>query len=168
MSKYYFFVDDSGSKIWETPYSREFIKNPPGRTYQNLNFWRRNYFVLAGIHASGETVARLNPQINNLKKRFFGTKHVEIKSNWFRNRHQRKKKYLDTYPVTEERLKEFTEEWYRVFTDNRESVQIQAFVLDKRYFRNKRDAYSPLQFSVQVLFDRVEIHPSRECIIVFV
>jgi len=45
MNKHFLFVDDSGSKDWETPYSREFINSPPVRNEQNLNFWRRNYFI---------------------------------------------------------------------------------------------------------------------------
>lgn len=165
--KNYLFIDDSGSKEWETPHSHSFIETPPSRNDQNRNFWLRNYFVLAGLHISAETIAKLNPQIDALKKQYFGTKHVEIKSEWMRNPHQRKKRYLDPFGITEDDLKKFTDEWYQIFTDNIGQIQIQAFVLDKRFYKNKRSLCTPLQVLTQVLFDRVELHPAKECSIVF-
>lgn len=45
----FLFIDDSGSKDWDTPYSFEFTYKPPTRTEQNINFWEKNYFVLAGL-----------------------------------------------------------------------------------------------------------------------
>jgi len=52
------------------------------------------------------------------------------------------------------------------FENNTEAIQIQAFVLDKRYYKNKRES-TPLQLLTQVLFDRVELHPHKDCIVVF-
>jgi len=167
MSKNFLFIDDSGSKDWETPYSREFINSPPVRNEQNLNFWRRNYFVLSGLHISVDLMSILNPRINQVKKDTFGTKHVEIKSVWMRNPDKRKKHYLDAFKVTESDLLKFTDKWYKVFEDYRASIQLQAFVLDKRFYKNKRSQCAPLQMLAQVLFDRVELHPSRQCRIVF-
>jgi len=47
-------------------------------------------------------------------------------------------------------------------------IQIQAFVLDKRYFGViKRNEFSPLQMLTQVVFDRVELHPKKDCQIIF-
>lgn len=167
MNKHFLFIDDSGSKDWETPYSQAFIDVPPVRSGQNLNFWRRNYFVLAGVHISADLMSSLNPHINQLKKDTFGTKHVEIKSVWMRNPDKRKKQYLEPFKITEGNLREFTDKWYKVLEDYREAIQLQAFVLDKRFYKNKRGEFTPLQMLVQVLFDRVELHPSRQCIIVF-
>lgn len=168
MSKHFFFVDDSGSKDWETPYAFEFTKNPPIRNESNIKFWRGNYFVLAGIHVSIETVAKINPYINSIKEEFFGTRFVEIKSEWLRNPHQRKKHYLDPFNKTEEELKSFVEEkWYKIFETYQSEIQTQAFVLDKRFYNNKREKESPLQILIQVLFDRVELHPHADCEIVF-
>lgn len=89
--KNFLFIDDSGSKIWGTPYAESFVKLPPVRTSQNINFWRGNYFVSSGLHISRSTITILNPKINNLKKKYFGTKHVEIKSDWLRNPSEQKK-----------------------------------------------------------------------------
>jgi len=132
-----------------------------------MQFWRGNYFVLAGLHVSRPVVAEVNPRIDEVKRRFFGTKHVEIKSVWMRNPQKRKKRYLEPYGITPGALREFSEEWYRVFSDYPQGIQIQAFVLDKRYYRNKREDFTPLQILTQVLFDRVEMHPTRECHVVF-
>ena len=168
MPKNFLFIDDSGSKDWETPYSDDFIKSPPVRNPTNINFWRRNYFVLAGLHISADDIKKLNPVINKSKVEYFGTKHVEIKSDWLRNPDQKKKHYLDEFGITEKEIRKFIEEdWYKFFEDNPDSIQIQAFVLDKRYYKNKRSNNTPLQLLTQVLFDRVELHPHRDCVVVF-
>lgn len=160
MEKHFFFVDDSGSKDWETPYSKDFVEFPPLRNDQNINFWRRNYFVLAGIHIESKTIAVLNPYLNNIKKEYFKTKYVEIKSDWLRNPFQRKKRYVKPFGLSEADLKNFTDEWYKVLSENSTTVQIQAFVLDKRFYKKRK--HSPLQILTQVLFDRVEMFPSEK------
>ncbi len=168
MSKSFFFVDDSGSKDWETPYAFSFTLKPPARSEDNLKFWRGNYFILAGLHVSGEAVAEINPEMDRLKIEFFGTKFVEIKSEWLRNPHKRKKHYLDPFQKTEDDLRRFVEtDWYGLFEKFKNDLQIQAFVLDKRFYDAKRAKVSPLQELVTVLFDRVELHPNSKCEIVF-
>jgi hypothetical protein len=164
----FLFIDDSGSKEWDTPYAREFVDNPPARTAQNRTFWQSNYFVLTGLYMPDTVVAELNPYINDLKKKYFGTKYVEIKSVHLRNPEKRKKYYLEPYGIDEEKLRDFIENnWYRVFTDHINQIQLQAFVLDKRYHKNRRHEISPLEMTSLVLFDRVELHPNRTCTIVF-
>ena len=71
------------------------------------------------------------------------------------------------FNITEERLTAFVDEWYLFFEEYRGRIQSHAFVLDKRYYRNKRNIHSPLHILAQVLFDRVEKHPSKETVIVF-
>jgi len=165
-NKNFFFIDDSGSRQWETPYSPDFTQNPPDRSEENLNFWRRNYFVLAGIHITSEKTSELNDLINVKKVEVFGTKHVEIKSDKLRNPHQRKKFYLDPFGVSEEELKGFIEDfWYPLFI--KENFVVQAFVLDKRYFAGKRNGSTPLSLLTQIVFDRLEMFPANEYEIVF-
>lgn len=168
MNDSFFFVDDSGSKDWETPYAFEFTKKSPARTEDNLKFWRGNYFVLAGIHISKKDISKINPVIDNYKKTFFGTKFVEIKSDWLRNPYKRKRHYLDIFGKTEQELKNFVEDiWYEVFQKFRGEIQIQSFIIDKRFYNTKRQKVTPFQELVQVLFDRVELHPNCSCEIVF-
>jgi hypothetical protein len=167
MSRNFFFIDDSGSKDWNTPYSSEFLETPPLRNDQNLNFWRQNYFVLAGLYIPGEIIGEINIHINNLKQKYFKTHSIEIKSEWLRIPSLRKRKYTDKYNITDEVLIQFTNEWYAIF-ENCPQIKIQAFVLDKRFYKNKRTTYSPLQLLTQVVFDRVELNErAHECIIVF-
>lgn len=166
--KNFFFVDDSGSKLWVTPYAREFVDNAPPHNDENIHFWRNNYFVLAGIHVNQSTITKLNPVINQKKIDVFGTKHVEIKSEWFRNPHKRKKYYLDPFGISEEDLTDYMENFvYPLFEENAKDICIQAFVLDKRYYGGKRAVATPLQLLTLTLFDRVETHPSENCLIVF-
>lgn len=162
----YFFVDDSGSKEWETPYSHSYVERLPARNDQNLNFWRRNYFVLAGIYVSSDIIKNLNSDINQIKLKYFKTKHVEIKSVWLRNPDKRKKYYTDPYSVTDDDLLRFTEEWYSLF-QKYPLLSLQAFVLDKMYFGRQRLRCTPLQKLTQVLFDRVELNPKKHCEIIF-
>jgi hypothetical protein len=163
----FIFIYDSGSKLWDTPYARDFVDHPPVRTNINRHFWEKNYFVLAGLYIDGETIAKLNPFINEKKKEVFGTKYAEIHSNDLRNPRQRRKVYVDSFGVTEDELKDFVENfWYRIFSDNPQ-IKIQAIVLDKRYYKYQRRDHSPLELTVQALFDRIEKGPNRTSRIVF-
>lgn len=157
--KHYFFIDDSGSKEWETPYSAEFVTNPPARNDANLKFWRRNYFVLAGVHVAHTDIGDINSDINSIKRKYFGTHKVEIKSDWLRNPHQRKKNYLQKFSITEVDLLRFTDSWYEIISKYIGKLQIQAFVLDKRFFKHKREECTPLQRLTHILFERIALDP---------
>lgn len=163
----FLFIDDSGSKEWKTPYTQDFVDNPPARTSQNLNFWRDNYFVLAGIHVDSDTMAVLNPIIDQKKIEVFGTKYVELHSANLRNPYKIRKEYLDKYHITIEELRNFMENfWYPIYVNY--SLQIIAVIVDKRYFKNLRhDGKTPLEIAAEALFDSTELHPHRECNIVF-
>lgn len=168
LEKNYLFIDDSGSKDWDTPYARTFVVNPPQRNSDNIKFWRQNYFVLAGVYVKQTALANINPMVNSLKEKTFGTKNVEIKSEWLRNPYQRKKRYIDKFGITEDKLKDFIEnKWYGVFEENTKDIRIFSFVIDKRCYNAKRNDRTPLQELAQVLFDRVEIRKNGECDIIF-
>ena len=163
----YLFIDDSDSKEWKTPYAKDFVTSPPARTAQNLNFWRENYFVLAGIHITSETMAVLNPLIDQKKVEVFGTKYVELHSANLRNPYKVKKEYLDKYHITIEKLRDFIDNfWYPLYTSY--PLQIISIIVDKRYFKNLRhEGKMPLEIAAEALFDRTELHPHRECNIIF-
>lgn len=110
----------------------------------------------------------LTPRINAEKLRVFGSKHVEIRSVHLRNPEKRKKYYLDTFGISEADLKVFVEQfWYGIFEAYPDQIQVQAVILDKRYYKNPRIDSKPLELASQALFDRVELHPNRQCTIVF-
>ncbi len=163
----FLFIDDSGSKQWDTPYSREFVDSPPARTSQNRAFWQKNYFVLAGLHINTDTMSKLNPLINQEKQRVFGTKYVELHSANLRNKHRIRKDYLDRFNVSQDDLRQFIDSfWYPLFSQY--DLQLIAIIIDKRYYKNPRhEGKMPLELAVETLFDRTELHPHNDCRIIF-
>ncbi len=155
---YKFFIDDSGSKDYLTPYSKEFISNPPlFEKYEN--FWRDNYFVLCGVRISQEEIGIVNEDINSLKTKYFGTHKVEIKSDWLRNPHKRKKKYIDKFNVTLEDLEKFGEDLYDLISKHKDKLKLLAVVFDKRYYGDKKRQSAdgnPLAKCSQILFERLQ------------
>ena len=163
-----FFVDDSGSKQWDTPFAEAFIDNPPARTKQNRKYWETNYFVLAGIHVDSQLVAKINKEIDQKKIGVFGNKRVEIKSYYLRNPGAHRRQYLQKYGLRLSELEDFVNNfWYKILADNRGEIQIQAVVLDKRYYSEQRHRRSPLDITTVALLDRLERHPNRRCQIMF-
>lgn len=164
----FLFIDDSGSKQWDTPYCRSLVDAPPVRNPQNRKFWEGNYFVLAGVYIEQELISELNPIINAKKVELFGTKHVEIRSVNLRNPQKRSECYLEPFRITDSQLRDFIETfWYGIFEQYKKSIQIQAVLLDKRYYGPMRSHRKPLEIAAQVMFDRIEMHPNRECSIIF-
>ncbi len=162
----FLFIDDSGSKQWETPFADDFVQKAPDHIPANRNFWQGNYFVLAGVHVDSETIAELNPLINEAKERYFGDKNVEIHSVDLRNPHRQKRKYFDLYNITAEKLKDFIDTfWYPLFL--KYDLQLVAIVVDKRYFNNEARREIPLEIAAKALFDQTETHPHKDCRIVF-
>ena len=87
---YKVFIDESGSKDYINPYSRGFVDVPPlFKDYPK--FWQDNYFVLCAVRIKQEDIGPINNDINVLKEKHFKTTKVEIKSDWLRNPHNRKK-----------------------------------------------------------------------------
>lgn len=155
---YKIFIDDSGKKEYITPYSKDFIDNPPNfDDYED--FWRDNYFVLCGVRVKQENISEINIKINELKKKYFKTHKVEVKSDWLRNPHQRKKQYLDKFKITAEQLNKFGEKFVDLIARYKEEIKIMAVVFDKRYYGvKKRDMAegTPLLKTTQVLLERLE------------
>ena len=165
-TKHYLFIDDSGSKNWDTPFAQDFVDNPPARTGQNLDFWRKNYFVLGGFHIDTTAMAELDKRINDKKEEIFGTKYVEIHSTALRSPKNREKEYIDKFGVSEDALRSFVEDfWYPLFDEGK--MQLIAIVVDKRYYKKLRPTRGALEIAVETLFDRNDLHPDRECTVIF-
>ena len=155
---YKVFIDDSGSKNYVSPYSRDFIDNPP--TFDNYEkFWRDNYFVLCGVRIAQENLGEINSIINRLKKECFGTHKVELKSDWFRNPHQRKKNYLDKFKVEIKDLKILMDGVYDMISNYSDKLKLISTVFDKRYYgdeKRKRGEGNPLAKTSQIIFERLQ------------
>lgn len=155
---YKVFIDESGKKEYITPYSKDFIDNPPGfEKYEN--FWWDNYFVLCGVRVKQDNLKLINPKINQLKESYFGTCEVEVKSDWLRNPYQRKKHYLKPYNISSENLDKFGSEFMDLIAKHKEHLKTLAVVFDKRYYGDaKRSSPGgiPLLKTTQVLFERLQ------------
>jgi len=155
---YKVFIDDSGKKEYKNPYSKDFIDNPPPlEKYED--FWRDNYFVLCGIRVKQDDLKVINSKINKLKKEYFGTHKIEIKSDWLRNPHRRKKHYLIPFSVSVERLNEFGEKFIDLIGEHKEQIKLMAVVFDKRFYGDAKRQKSegiPLLKTAQVLFERLQ------------
>lgn len=155
---YKVFIDDSGSKNYISPYSRDFINNPPiFNSYEK--FWRDNYFVLCGVRVAQENLDEINNIINRLKKKYFGTHLVELKSDWFRNEHKRKKNYLSKYDIKLENLKKFIDEIYDMIANYSDKLKLIAVVFDKRFYgdeKRRRGEGDPLAKTSQIMFERLQ------------
>lgn len=151
------YVDDSGSTEYINPYSKDFIKSPPPfQAYES--FWRNNYFVLCGVRVANMYKKELNENINELKKTYFGTHKVEIKSDWLRNPKRREKHYSDIYKIDNAQLDEFGEQIFKLIAKERKYLQLATVVFDKRFYGDsKRNVPEGniLGKTTQVLLERI-------------
>ena len=162
------FIDDSGSKQWDTPFAEEFRDNPPRHSdEQNKKFWRGNYFVLGGLYTNDKNSKEINAIIDEAKMKYFGRKDIEFHSSDLRNPHQLKKKYLDKYNISKNLLESFINDvWYPILASDKMSLM--AVILDKRYYAtDRRQRPMPLEIVTETLFDRMELRTSNKCKIVF-
>ena len=155
---YKVFIDESGKKEYINPYARELITTPP--LFKNYpEFWRDNYFILCGLRVKQGNMGTINEKINELKRRYFGTHRMEIKSDWLRNPHQRKKHYIDPFNITSDKLNEFGERFIILVGTYKNELKLISVVFDKRCYgdakRNTSEG-APLLKTAQVLFERLQ------------
>jgi hypothetical protein len=146
------FMDDSGAKEYIDDYDAASIRNPE---CLDRGFWERNYFVLAAVIAPNSALPLINRRMVELKRLTFGTPAVEVKSDWLRNPHQRRKRYLVPYGVEDRSLDAFGISVTRVFEEFREDLTLIACVFDKRYYRH-REEHDPYCSACQVILERVQ------------
>lgn len=162
------FVDDSGRKEYITPYARDFVGMPPALSESTRNFWRDNYFVLCAVRVPTKSLGAINEAINTLKERYFGTKAIEVKSDWLRNPHKRKKKYLEPFNITAERLNEFGERFTDVIAIHAKELKLFAAVFDKRFYGDRKRETSdgdPLLKTTQVILERIHRQGGKNVVV---
>jgi len=113
------------------------------------------YFVVAGAISRVETVGSYADEFRGLKRAFFGSPDVEVKSHWLRQPDQRRRHYLDAYGISERRLHDFTEAFYGwvLATD----VVLIAGVIDKEQMCEQyKDPHHPSAVAYQVFLQRYQ------------
>lgn len=152
---YKVFIDDSGFKEYRDEYNPINVQLPPD--YKSaIDFWHNNYFVLSGIRVSQADLGLISGEIADLKKRFFGTEDVEVKSNWLRIPLEQKKHYLDKYPITPKQLRDFGEKFIDLIAAHDRQIKTFSVVFDKRRYKNRSGSSSaPLFKATQVLLERL-------------
>ncbi len=154
---YKVFVDDSGMKDYNAPYSRDFKDNPPAFE-GNEQFWRENYFVLCGVRIKQSDIGIIDAAVRTLKIACFGTADVEIKSTWLRIPDKRKKHYLDPYGITVEQLNKFGDDLHDLIAQNADKMKVIGVVFDKRYYGDAKRATgdgNPFLKTTQIMLERI-------------
>jgi hypothetical protein len=99
------YIDDSGTK--------EYATKPEEYDSRRGN---SRFFVFCGALLTTGEAGHLTNNIVQLKLAYFGEETVEIKSNWLRIPHERKRHYLDPFGLSEAQLTEFVDRYYEVVT----------------------------------------------------
>jgi len=115
ITRYHAFLDESGQRDYGPATDR--------------------YFVVAGAIVRLEHLSTYQTEIAGLKRAFFGTPDVEIKSHWLRNPGQCRRHYLEPFSLTEKKLALFVESLYDwiLATD----IAFIAGVVDKRQMEER-------------------------------
>jgi len=160
---YKLFLDDSGQKEYLNEYNSLYIDNPP----DDIDYWRKNYFCLAGVYIKTSYIKELDLKIKEIKIKYFKTHKFEIKSTWLRDSKQRKKNYIDPFWISDEDLNNFWKEIIDFIWLNKDKIKILWVIFDKRFYKNRdRNEAIPLLKTTQVIFEKVE-YIWNNCEIVF-
>jgi hypothetical protein len=151
---YVFHIDDSGTKDYADSAS-EYGSGPT------------RYFVFGGVLATLDVASVLAQKIANLKERATGGAELELKSNWLRMPHERKKRYLEE-GIDDRTLTDLVDEVYRAVDDA--DVMLIAAVVDKVQMVEEYGtrAYYPPAVAYEALMQRVqnEVVSADACLVV--
>ncbi len=89
-----------------------------------------------------------------MKREYFGTDDVEIKSNWLRVPKEKTSRYLEKYNLKEERLKDFVDEFYKIISEM--DLMLIASIVDKVHMQEdyKEPWYAPT-IAYEILLQRI-------------
>lgn len=134
------YIDDSGEKEYGENTSR--------------------YFVYAGVVLSAADEPACNAEVEALKVGVFGRPDVELKSNWLRIPHERQRRYLVPYSITDAQLNAMVDELYCWM--GRCPVQYVAAAIDKIQMKESYpNPWHPSATSYQFLLQRYQKHLAR-------
>jgi hypothetical protein len=157
MPSHVLYIDDSGTK--------EYATDPV--EYENSRSGKSRYFVFGGVLATTVAAGNLRDAIVGLKKNYFGTSEIEVKSNWLRIPYERQRRYIDKYGITDDRLRLFMDDFYSVI--NGADILFIASVIDKKHMQ---DVYPQPWYAPAVAYDlilqrvRQEVHSPGDVAVV--
>lgn len=114
------------------------------------------YFVIAGLVVDAEESFQLESEIKGLKRAFWGSPDIEIKSNWIRLPEQRMKHYTKPYGVKKRDINALVSALYKWFTQA--PIHLLASIVDKPLMLKtyKADAHYPGAVSYTFLLQRFQ------------
>jgi hypothetical protein len=145
MPTHILYIDDSGTKEYAD--APEEYKSKRGKS---------RYFVFGGALLTPDCASLLSRAIIKLKLECFGTECVEIKSNWVRIDSERKRRYLKPHDISEERFKQFIDDYYAAIVDC--DLIFIAAVIDKLHMQEEypKNPWYPPAVAYDLLLQRVE------------
>lgn len=118
-------------------------------------------FVQSAVCLPDSEWKNINTSLFGLKRTYFDSVDVEIKSNWFRNSHERQKHYLDPFKLSDADLAEFVTKVYELF--NSYDITVFAVVIDKRQMQKRFKAPErPNALAYRMLFESIEVFLTQE------
>jgi hypothetical protein len=94
-----------------------------------------DHFVVAGVACAADETSNLEAELRGLKRGFFKSTSVEIKSTWLRIPATAKARYLDPYGISQTKLDGFVEALYAWIEDA--PITLFAAVIDKNQLRER-------------------------------
>lgn len=141
MPTHVIYIDDSGTK----DYSNNGYGTGPTR-----------YFVFAGILTTLDVASQMAQRLKTGKQRIAGSLAIELKSNWLRMPHERVRRYLTPFGMSESDLDQLVDLAYSIILDS--DVKLIAAVVDKQHMQDAYGdkAYYPPAVSYEVLAQRLQ------------
>lgn len=132
---YLFYLDESGEREYESP---------------------SRYFVLCAVGVHTKDWKAIHTAISSLKRTYFGTIDVEIKSNWLRIPKERERRYRVPFGISDTELWAFTNKFYGILRIY--EVVIIAAVVDKEAMSQQHNQLqAPSSLAYRLVFERIEL-----------
>lgn len=94
---------------------------------------KSRYFVYGAVLIEQRQASLLIARLRELKTLVFKTADVEVKCNWLRLPGERTRRYLDRFGISEVRLTQFTDDYYRLI--DQAPLDLIASVVDKLHMQ---------------------------------
>lgn len=118
-------------------------------------------FVQCALCLPDSEWKNLNSNLFALKRTYFNSVDVEIKSTWLRYSHECQKHYIAPYHLTKADLIEFVGKVYEIL--NSYNITLFAAVIDKRQLQKRRDNLEqPNGLAYRLLFESIEVFLNQE------